>query len=133
MLTTFLPYTCLTEPVYSFEEGEWLLCLTLEKCSATHLHFWTIAKPVLLKQLFNSESCSQHFPFVSCLKSKLSNLSLVIPFHQKHPETQPNSPPLSLCLSCYDCLECLLPQSPLRTQLQGSPVTGTFSILVFTY
>lgn len=44
---------------------------------------------------------SQRFPFVSCLKSKLSNLSLVIPFPPKTPRNtakQPTSVPLLVLL-----------------------------------
>lgn len=67
MLTTFLPYTCLTEPVYNFEEGRMAaVSHTGEMLTATHLHFWRIAKPIFLKQLFNSESCPK-FPNVSLL------------------------------------------------------------------
>lgn len=89
MPTTFL--SCLTEPVYNFEERRMTAMYNAgEILSATRLPSYKIAKPIFLKHNSSILILAQNFlrsPFTSCLKSMLSNLPPVRPF-RKHPNNK---------------------------------------------
>lgn len=88
MPTTFLSYTCLTEPVCNFEEGKMTSVSNAgEKLSATHLPSYKIARPIFLKHNFAILILAQNFlrsPCIPCLKPMLSKLPPVASF-KKHP------------------------------------------------